>query len=98
MERSGQNTTLASKHVGTAARCRETVALGCPSSAPRLLFLYHETDLPGESARMTRSKTSGSIVAFLLLTCAVFAQDPPPGVGAAPQTTPIYTPKFHGDP
>jgi len=48
---------------------------------------------------MTRSKTSGSIVvAFLLLTCVLFAQDPPPGVGAAPQTTPIYTPKFHGDP
>ncbi len=48
---------------------------------------------------MTRSKTSGSIVVtFLLLTCALFAQDPPPGVGAAPQTTPIYTPKFHGDP
>ena len=28
----------------------------------------------------------------------LFAQDPPPGVGAAPQTAPTYTPKFKGDP
>ncbi len=48
---------------------------------------------------MTRSTKSFFIVlAFPLLACTLFAQDPPPGVGAAPQTTPIYTPKFHGDP
>jgi hypothetical protein len=29
---------------------------------------------------------------------SLFAQDPPPGVGAGPQTAPTYTPKYHGDP
>ena len=34
----------------------------------------------------------------LVLATSLFAQDPPPGVGAAPQMTPSYTPKFKGDP
>ncbi|HEX3820291.1 MAG TPA: hypothetical protein VHW45_08165 [Candidatus Sulfotelmatobacter sp.] len=32
------------------------------------------------------------------ITQSLLAQDPPPGVGAAPQTAPTYTPKFKGDP
>jgi hypothetical protein len=38
------------------------------------------------------------VIVLFLTACALFAQDPPPGVGAAPQTTPTYTPKFKGDP
>jgi hypothetical protein len=58
----------------------------------------------GEFAGMLRStqetlKRLGSMVLVLLLAASgLFAQDPPPGVGAAPQTTPTYTPKFKGDP
>lgn len=35
---------------------------------------------------------------LLLAASPLFGQDPPPGVGAAPQTAPMYTPKFKGDP
>ena len=34
----------------------------------------------------------------MVLTQSLMAQDPPPGVGAAPQMAPGYTPKFKGDP
>src|SRR6266581_1692110 len=45
------------------------------------------------------SKKLAFIITVLLIAASsLFGQDPPPGVGAAPQTTPIYTPKFHGDP
>ena len=47
-------------------------------------------------------KLTVSCVAFLALSAvlaqSLMAQDPPPGVGAAPQMTPAYTPKFKGDP
>jgi hypothetical protein len=47
-------------------------------------------------------KLTVSCVAFLALSVvlaqSLMAQDPPPGVGAAPQMTPGYTPKFKGDP
>jgi hypothetical protein len=47
-------------------------------------------------------KLTVSCVAFLALSVvlaqSLIAQDPPPGVGAAPQMTPGYTPKFKGDP
>jgi hypothetical protein len=47
-------------------------------------------------------KFTVSCIAFLALSVVLaqpsLAQDPPPGVGAAPQTTPTYTPKFRGDP
>jgi len=36
--------------------------------------------------------------ALLIAASPLLGQDPPPGVGAAPQTTPMYTPKFKGDP
>jgi len=36
--------------------------------------------------------------ALLIAASPLLGQDPPPGVGAAPQTTPTYTPKFKGDP
>jgi len=51
---------------------------------------------------MTRSKRDVLkhfiLTAFLLTAPFLFAQDPPPGVGAAPQTAPTYTPKYKGDP
>ena len=54
---------------------------------------------------MTRSKRQSWTPLCLILTLlfigttAVFGQDPPPGVGAAPQVPPTtYTPKFRGDP
>lgn len=47
-------------------------------------------------------KRTVSLIAILALLFAfasmLLAQDPPPGVGAAPQTTSTYTPKFKGDP
>ncbi len=47
-------------------------------------------------------KLTVSCVAFLALSAvlaqSLMAQDPPPGVGAASQMTPAYTPKFKGDP
>ena len=36
--------------------------------------------------------------ALLIAASPLLGQDPPPGVGAAPQTTPMYAPKFKGDP
>jgi hypothetical protein len=53
----------------------------------------------GERAQMTKFLQLVSIFTLTLtFAAAVLAQDPPPGVGAAPQTTPTYTPKFKGDP
>ncbi len=48
---------------------------------------------------MIRLKKSGFVIlAFLLATCSLFAQEPAPPAGASPQTGPAYTPKFKGDP
>lgn len=58
----------------------------------------------GEPPRMSRltqstSKHVASLAVVLLIAALpLFGQDPPPGVGAAPQTAPVYTPKFKGDP
>jgi|ERR1700728_424247 hypothetical protein len=64
----------------------------------------------GESVRMTCLKQFGLtqfgskhlcfvLTGILLVATTSLAQDPPPGVGAAPQVPPTtYTPKFKGDP
>jgi outer membrane lipoprotein-sorting protein len=50
-------------------------------------------------SKQERLKQACCIVLVLFLAgSTLVAQDPPPGVGAAPQTTPTYTPKFKGDP
>jgi hypothetical protein len=75
-----------------------------PPLKPKLGSVCAVSLLLGEPARMLRvmhhtSKKPGLIIAVLLIAASpLFAQDPPPGVGAGPQTTPIYTPKFKGDP
>ena len=38
------------------------------------------------------------LAAFLLAACTVWAQDAPPAGTLPEQTTPAYTPKYHGDP
>jgi hypothetical protein len=53
---------------------------------------------------MKLTVSRGAVLTLLLASIqalsaqSLMAQDPPPGVGAAPQTTPMYTPKFKGDP
>ncbi len=48
---------------------------------------------------MIRSKRSGFVIlAFMVVTCSLFAQEPAPPAGASPQTSPAYNPKFKGDP
>lgn len=67
-------------------------------------ILDRDSEFPGETARMTRSKRQSwmqlcLILTILLLATTAFGQDPPPGAGAAPQVPPTtYTPKFKGDP
>lgn len=42
---------------------------------------------------------SSIIAAFLIVTCALFAQEPAPSAAPPAQApAPTYTPKFHGDP
>ena len=38
------------------------------------------------------------VAAFLLVACTLWAQDAPPAGTLPKQTTPAYTPKYHGDP
>lgn len=38
------------------------------------------------------------VAAFLLVACTLWAQDAPPAGTLPEQTTPAYTPKYHGDP